>query len=292
MTRRVPISALLMGLLLLLASCVESYVQLVPASKRIIPIKTEVWMNSITPGDQGLLGQYKISAMTDGQVMVAERGGDREARLASFFDIGASGRNLYGIEIKEGSIYRYGLVWVDSGGLGVNGLDCSQLRNGVGSAHCAPKDFEHVRSTLAEVAKSFSVANDSQTMDYYYLYAPAKPSATAGISVRAYDASKDIPVIDSFYGNDEYGAYDYSDEFDPTKYLTVIAVTPGGPAAQAGMLPGDVIEYYSTSKEDRSVNDIVEVMSRANPGIVMTFGILRGQKIEFRNIFVRLEERR
>ncbi|MGH2479070.1 MAG: S1C family serine protease, partial [Ktedonobacteraceae bacterium] len=69
----------------------------------------------------------------------------------------------------------------------------------------------------------------------------------------------------------------------------VVAVTPNGPAQQAGLRSGDVIVQVNDTAISSTV-DLTDALVRQNPGSTVTLGVLRGSQQT--QIKVKLGERR
>ncbi len=78
------------------------------------------------------------------------------------------------------------------------------------------------------------------------------------------------------------------DRNDRGRGVRVVEVRPGGPAHQAGLLPGDLIVGVSGIRA-RQMSDMVAIIRQAPPGSAMTLDVLRNN--EHRNIHVTLTHR-
>ena len=64
--------------------------------------------------------------------------------------------------------------------------------------------------------------------------------------------------------------------------VVVTEIERGGPAAKAGMLPGDII-YNANGKDIQELGDLGAIIEKTNPGDVLDLlGWRKGQKMRFK----------
>lgn len=69
--------------------------------------------------------------------------------------------------------------------------------------------------------------------------------------------------------------------------MMVVSVAPGGPAAQAGLKPGDFVTSIN-GKPVHGMRDIVQILERVSVGQQVRLGIVRGNQTML--VAVRLQD--